>query len=372
MPVLIVCYRNSCEYEPKAGETGKEPDNRVAAPEDRRDDELATAEALLELHGKTPLNQELDPIMKVDKAVQFDENLFKARKYNSVLELIRNERDLNTLTGMPHMAALDALVRCVEKLEIERFSMPLKERIMLTMMKLKLDLSFRTLSVFFQCSATTSQNYFHDVIRKLSRVLSVLIRWPDKEEIMRNMPQCFNKYKKTRIVLDCTEVQTEKTNCLKCRISTYSHYKGRNTVKFLIGVAPSGLITYVSRGFGGRFSDKSIFNLSGLLEKLDPHNDAIMVDKGFLIANECFESSIPLIMPPFLRKKKQFTQEEAELTVSIAAARVHVERTIQRVKIFAILTNNLDTFLVPYIDEIAIVICAIVNMSPPILAIDKY
>lgn len=69
---------------------------------------------------------------------------------------------------------------------------------------------------------------------------------------------------------------------------TYSHFKGRHTVKFLIGVAPSGLITYVSRGFGGRSSDKAIFNLSGLMEKLDPHNDAIMVDKGFLIENECF------------------------------------------------------------------------------------
>lgn len=77
-------------------------------------------------------------------------------------------------------------------------------------------------------------------------------------------------------------------------------------------------------------------------------------------------------MPPFLRKKKQFSQGEAELTVSIAAARVHVERTIQRIKIFAILCNNLDTCLVPYIDEIAIAICAIVNMSPPILANDKY
>lgn len=350
-------------------------------PQDQfQDAEMAAAEALTELnqiiHAMPVKHDDVVQVeeapSKADKAVQFDENLFKARTYNSVLQLIRNDKDLNTLTGIPNMGILDALVICIEKLEIGRFSMPSKERIMMTMMKLKLDVSFRTLSVLFQCSATTCQNYFHDVIEKLSRILTPVIRWPEKEEILKNMPACFNKYKRTRVVLDCTEISTEKTRCLKCRILTYSHYKGRHTVKFLIGVAPSGLITYVSRGFGGRASDKAIFNLSDLMERLDPHIDAIMADKGFLIEKECFEYGVPLIMPPFLRKKKQFSQAEAELTVSIAAARVHVERTIQRVKIFAILCNALDTFLVPYIDEIATVICAIVNLSSPILGCDKY
>lgn len=216
----------SCKCASKvSGIQGEPLVNIVAAQEDFAEVEMAAAEALLEPNGMAgKASQDQEPGMqnqstKVDKAVQFDENLFKTRKYHSVLELIRNDKDLNTLTGLPHMASLDALVRCIEKLEIERFSMPLKERIVLTMMKLKLDMSFRSLSVFFQCSATTSQNYFHDVIRKLSRVLSVMIRWPDKEEIMRNMPHCFNKYKNTRVVLDCTEVPTEKTNRLKCLLT---------------------------------------------------------------------------------------------------------------------------------------------------------
>jgi hypothetical protein len=108
------------------------------------------------------------------------------------------------------------------------------------------------------------------------------------------------------------------------------------------------------------------------MERLDPHSDPIMTDKGFLMEKGCFEYGAPLTMPPFLRKKKHFSKAEAELTVSIVAARVHVERTTQRVKIFAMLFNTLDTCIVPYIDDIAIVICAVVNMTSPILGYNKY
>ena len=135
------------------------------------------------------------------------------------------------------------------------------------------------------------------------------------------------------IVLDCTEISLQKSKCLQCRLRTYSHYKSNHTVKFLIGISPTGLITYVSNAYGGRASDKQIFNQSKLLELMLP-NDAIMVDKGFLIEKECPLYNVKLIRPPFLKKNKQFSNAEAEKTASIAAARVHVERTIQRLKIF--------------------------------------
>jgi hypothetical protein len=67
-------------------------------------------------------------------------------------------------------------------------------------------------------------------------------------------------------------------------------------------VAASGLVTYLSKPYGGRASDKAIFNLENLLSKLDPH-DAIMVDKGFLIETECAKANVKLKRPPFLRKK---------------------------------------------------------------------
>lgn len=61
-----------------------------------------------------------------------------------------------------------------------------------------------------------------------------------------------------------------------------------------------------------------------------------MVDQGFLIDELCEINRWKCIRPPFLKEKKQFTKAESILTSKIAAARVHVERSNQRIKSFKI------------------------------------
>lgn len=90
-----------------------------------------------------------------------------------------------------------------------------------------------------------------------------------------------------RVVLDCTEIPIALPKCLHCRVMTYSHYKETHTAKYMIGIAPGGLITYVSKGNGGRTSDKQIFEENDLVDKLEPFEDHVMVDKGFLIDSVC-------------------------------------------------------------------------------------
>lgn len=147
------------------------------------------------------------------------------------------------------------------------------------------------------------------------------------------MPSCFERFRNVRLVLDCTEIAVEHTKCLCCRISCYSDYKSRNTLKFMTAVTPCGLVAYVSKVYGGRTSDKAIFEQSHVIEKLD-ENDALMVDKGFLIDTICKENLIQLIRPPFRRRKKQLSADEANTNFFIARARVHIERVNQRIKIF--------------------------------------
>lgn len=243
----------------------------------------------------------------------------------------------------------------------------MEEKIILVLCKLKMNISFACLAILFKISKTQCTSTFYSVVSLLAVAIKPAIYWASKEEIVKNMPKCFSKYKNTRIVLDCTEIPIQKLKCLKCRIKSYSHYKGTHTIKYLVGITPSGLISFVSTGFGGRATDKAILRFEKVLEKLDKH-DAVMVDKGFLIEQECEENLIKLIRPPFLRKKKQFSKEEAEATADIARARVHVERAIQRIKIFKILNEQLSWYLIPYADEIMTIIAAIVNLSPPILA----
>jgi len=109
-----------------------------------------------------------------------------------------------------------------------------------------------------------------------------------------NLPLSFDKFRSTRIILDCCEVTIEKCKCLKCRVLTYSQYKKNHTVKFNMGVAPSGLIIETSSAFGGRASDKHIVAHSEILNRLD-YGDAVMVDKGYAKEKECLEVSFILL-----------------------------------------------------------------------------
>ena len=106
------------------------------------------------------------------------------------------------------------------------------------------------------------------------------------------MPKCFQAYKNTSAVIDCTEVPVEKPFCLACRLRLYSYYKGCDTIKLQVTSAPCGLISHISKAYGGRVSDKAIFNQSKIIDKLEPTRDALMVDKGFDIDMECASNFI--------------------------------------------------------------------------------
>lgn len=248
-----------------------------------------------------------------------------------------------------------------------KFSLDTRQRICLTLIKLKLNISYKSISVLFGISDTTCTNYFLVTIDILFLIFKSLIVWPTKEKIDSNLPVCFSNYKDTRVVLDCFETTVERPKCLNCRIRTYSHYKGNHTIKSMVGIAPDGLIIFLSSVYGGRASDKFIFMDSKILDKCI-EGDGIMVDKGFLIDQECTERGIKLYRPPFLGKSKQLCVTDGIKNAEIARARVHVERTIQRVKIFKILQQKIPWPFLSKIDKIITVISGVVNISNPIIS----
>ena len=85
---------------------------------------------------------------------------------------------------------------------------------------------------------------------------------------------------------------------------TFSHYKNHNTYKSLIGLSPSGVVTFVSDLFPGSISDRDLVRRSGMLALLTP-GDTIMADWGFDIADDLTPLGVCIDIPPFLRDKQQ-------------------------------------------------------------------
>lgn len=110
-------------------------------------------------------------------------------------------------------------------------------------------------------------------------------------------------------------------------MKSYSAYKGRATVKVLVGITPSGEFCFLSKTYGVSASDKAILELESKI-------DAVMADKGFFIEAECVKK---LIRPPFLQKKLRFNENDRSTIKSIAGTRIHVQRTIQRITVFKIM-----------------------------------
>lgn len=284
----------------------------------------------------------------------------------NIVDLINTEQKLSEATGITSFSLLSALtVLCKEK---SSCSDDMTGDILLTLIKIKHAVPFTLLSILFGISKPTAATKFKRTVKLLASILSVAVRWPEVSEVRANMPRCFSKFKNTRVIIDCTEIPFNRPKCLTCRQVTYSHYKGQHTVKVMVGVSPAGLVTFVSKVYGGRASDKAIFEQSGLIDMLEPYVDAVMADKGFLIEEVCVQKCVQLHRPPFLRAQKQFSRGDALFCAEIARARVHVERVIGRMKMFAMLSKPIHSQLLPSFAAVVTVVAGLTNLASPVLS----
>ena len=104
-------------------------------------------------------------------------------------------------------------------------------------------------------------------------------------------------------MIDCFEVFLERPSTLKTRAQTWSNYKHHNTIKFLIGILPQGVVTHISKGWGGRVSDQYNTNNCGFLEHL-MLGDLILANKGFNVEESIGLYCAEVKIPPLTQGKK--------------------------------------------------------------------
>ena len=178
---------------------------------------------------------------------------------------------------------------------------------------------------------------------------------------------CFHKYKGTvRCIIDCTEIQIDRPSLAASNSQVYSQYKSRPTLKCLVGVTPSGTISFVSKPTGGNTSDKKIVKMTNIVDLFEA-NDICMADRGFNIQELFLHKQVRLVIPPFMRTTKstsQFTESEDTKTKTVANARIHVERAIGRLKEFTILQGPIPLTMIDLMESALVVCSAIVNLQP--------
>jgi hypothetical protein len=234
-----------------------------------------------------------------------------------------------------------------------------EDRLLLFLMKMKLGLNFTALACVFNLGQQTASDVFYSVLETKTWIF-----WPSKESVKETLPSTFKNYPNCRAIIDCTELYCETPPTVEMRALMYSTYKSHFTLKYLIAITPSGYISFVSKGYGGRTTDCIIVNDSGFLSLIKP-GDQILADKGFPgIQQELSQRKCTLTMPPFATNP-QFSREEVLRGYSIASVRIHVERSIQRIKIFKVL-EHVNMKLVPHMDKIMYLACVFANNKEPL------
>ncbi|XP_039464859.1 uncharacterized protein LOC120438542 isoform X2 [Oreochromis aureus] len=251
------------------------------------------------------------------------------------------------------------------------------QMLLLTLMRLRLDLPVQHLSYLFNVSHKTLSSVFADTIDVLYARLGILVHWPERHCLQATMPPQFMETfgNRVAIIVDCFEIRTERPSNLKAHAQTYSHYKGTHTMKYLIGITPQGAISFISKGWGGCASDKHITEQCGILNKLLP-GDVVLADRGFDIRDAVGMMCAEVKIPAFTRGFCQLDAKDIENTRAIAHLRIHVEQVIGslRNKFKMLHTTMPIRSLLPcegedvtFLDKIVRVCCVLVNMCPSVV-----
>ena len=250
----------------------------------------------------------------------------------------------------------------------------------MTLMRLRLNLSLNDLAYRFKISKSTTSSIFLKWMDILYIKLQPLIIWPDRESLQKTMPMSFRRHFKSSVVvvIDCFEIFCQQATNLLARALTFSSYKHHNTIKVLIGITPPDCISFVSKAWGGRSTDRQITDNCGILKNLLP-GDVILADRGFEIDESVAMYCAKVEIPAFTKGKKQLSAVDVERSRKIASVRIHVERVIGLLRRkYRILQGTLplqflskkDENHATTIDKVILVCSALTNLCDSVVPIE--
>lgn len=278
------------------------------------------------------------------------------------LTILKNDTSCLLYTGFV-LSVFKEHVKYLQQFYTANFKMHTMDQILMTMMKLKLNVLQGDLAERFEVAQGVVSRILSYWIDEMEEHMGVYIAWLPRETVRTTMPLCFTEnFPNTTCIIDCSETILQNAHNLDSTRESHSHHYSSNTIKCLVAFAPSGLITFMSSAFGGRCSDKFITRESGFLDYLEP-GDEVMADRGFAIQDLLSERGVNLVTAAFTHKDGQLSDGDVTDTRRIANVCIHVERVIRRLKVFKILSQTVPINLSHKMDKILRVCAALVNMQ---------
>ena len=190
-------------------------------------------------------------------------------------------------------------------------------KLLITLLKLKHNVSFDMLGYMNSIGQSTAADYFWKWVDIMYIKLKFLTQMQDCDYVYDNIPNVFKlKFPRLTSIIVCFEIFVESPSSLSCRAHLYSQYKRHCTIKVLISCTPLGAFNYISKCYGGRASDIQITRKSGFTtSKYRMPGDQILADREFTLKDDfAAGASAELLIPAFTRGKSQLSAKEVEVS----------------------------------------------------------
>ena len=253
------------------------------------------------------------------------------------------------------------------------------ERLLMTMVWLRLYLTCEAVGVLFGVDKSTVSRHTGPILRILRDLGADTLGWPEEAQTLvaaddtpagssgsSTPPETGDSDPRSTgpkqadlvAIIDATEQRIERSHDDATQKAHYSGKKKAHTRKTQVIVNEQGRIRDVSDSVPGSVHDISLLRQSGALERLPPEITA-MADSGYQgIQDDMPERSVAL--PYRASRGHPLTPEQKLHNHEISSIRVVVENTIAALKHFRILTDFFRHAVERY-DNIIFAIVGIVN-----------
>ncbi|KAI7808568.1 uncharacterized protein LOC130555783 [Triplophysa rosa] len=270
--------------------------------EDKEDNEEMDSDEEISL---TRISQAEKPVKNVPmKSPDYQSSLEALKKENmelreSVEKMSLNEASFRNdpekvrfYTGLPNYFVFETvMLLLVPHMKGDKNGKLSKfQQLLLTLMRLRLDLRNQDLAYRFGITVATVTRTVHRIISIMfTTLVPTAVFWPSRVELRKNLPTALRStYPDCAVIIDCFRVSLEKEDVNQPVVSTAFTMPTQsalvNELKYVIGVAPQGVVTFVSGGSPGHVSDKNLVESCGLLCKLLP-GDVVLAERDFDIGD---------------------------------------------------------------------------------------
>ncbi|XP_078660785.1 uncharacterized protein LOC144905167 [Branchiostoma floridae x Branchiostoma belcheri] len=250
-------------------------------------------------------DEELPRLYKKIQELEKENSQLKQRVFS--LDTVKEcDKDFQRYTNLPNFAVFSAVSDYLKKIckghlkywrgqetdctptkrSGRERSLSFEEEFFLVLVKLKSGDFNQQIAGRFGISTSQVSKIFTTWLNFLHRELRLLFEMKTSWDKPETIPECFRRYDRLVSVIDCTELQVEMAGTLQARKETYSNYKNRDTIKFMVGMSPNLTVNFVSKAYGGRASDKHITLTSAAFINQLPPKSVIIADKGFNVSKE--------------------------------------------------------------------------------------